>query len=367
MKDSRAESVAGILVDYSVGIREGDKVSIRGSYAAEPLILAIYKRCLQRGAHPLIRADIPQAEPLLYRFARDNQLQYVWDTEKWLIDNLDVSFSIISETNTRQLSRIDPVRQTLRATARKPLLEKYMQRAARGELRWNVTLYPTEAHAMEAEMSLAEYEDFYYGACLIDAHDPVSEWRKVAERHERLVEWMKGRNEVHIEGEGTDLFVEVGGRTFIPADGKENFPDGEIFTGPHEDRTRGRVAFSFPAIYRGQSVEGIQLEFEGGKVVEASARKNEEFLIKTLDTDPGARVLGELGIGTNYGITRFTGETLLDEKIGGTVHLAVGASYPETGGVNQSAVHWDMVCDLRNGGRITVDGDLLMEDGRLQV
>jgi aminopeptidase len=178
---------------------------------------------------------------------------------------------------------------------------------------------------------------------------------------------MNGRNEIHIEGEGTDLILEVGGRKFVPANGKENFPDGEIFTGPLEDKTRGVVSFTYPAIYGGQAVEGIRLTFEKGRVVEARASTNEDFLIKTLDADAGARVLGELGIGTNYGISAFTGEILLDEKIGGTVHLAVGASYPETGGVNESAIHWDMVCDLRRGGRITVDGDVLMEDGRLLV
>ncbi|MDQ4065053.1 MAG: aminopeptidase, partial [Actinomycetota bacterium] len=229
------------------------------------------------------------------------------------------------------------------------------------------TLFPTEAHAQEAEMSLAEYEDFYYGACLVDAPDPVAEWRKVAERHARLIEWMQGRKEVHIEGEGTDLTLGVADRIFLPADGKENFPDGEFFTGPEEDKTNGHVTFTYPAIYGGTAVEGIRLEFENGRVVDASAQKNEDYLIKTLDTDPGARVLGELGIGTNYGITEFTGEILLDEKIGGTIHLALGASYPESGGRNESAIHWDMVCDLRRGGRISVDGDTLMEDGKLVV
>src|ERR671915_1245281 len=367
MKDSRVEAVAEILVEYSVGVKEGDKVAITGSYIAEPLILAIYERCLKRGAHPMIRATIPRAAPIFFRSGSDDQLAYVWDTDKWLNDNLDVSFSILSETNTRQLSSIDPARQVVSRKARKPLLDRYLERAARGELRWNVSLFPTEAHAMEAEMSLDEYEDFYYGACLIDSDDPVAEWKKVAERHRRMIEWMEGRNEIHIEGEGTDLTLEVGGRRFLPADGKENFPDGEIFTGPIEDRTRGRVAFTYPAIYGGQSVEGIRLEFSDGKIVDASADKNEEFLVKTLDTDPGARILGEIGIGTNYGIKGFTGEILLDEKIGGTVHLALGASYPESGGVNESAVHWDMVCDLRRGGRITVDGDVLMEGGKIVV
>jgi aminopeptidase len=367
MKDSRAERLADILVDYSTEVKEGDLVMISGSYVAEPLILALYERCLKRGAHPSIRASIPAAEPLLYRHAEDHQLEYIWPTDTWIYDHIDVSFSIISDSNTRQLSKTDPARQVTRSKAREPLLERFFDRAAKGEVRWNVTLFPTEAHAMDAEMSLAEYEDFFYGACLIDAPDPVAEWKKTAERHAQLIDWLKGRNEVHISGKGTDLTLEVADRIFLPADGKENFPDGEIFTGPIETATRGHVTFSFPAHYGGQSVEGIRLEFADGKVVDATATKNEEFLIKTLDTDEGARILGELGIGSNYGITDYTGEVLLDEKIGGTVHLALGASYPESGGTNKSAVHWDMVCDLRRGGRVTVDGDPLLEDGELLV
>jgi aminopeptidase len=216
-------------------------------------------------------------------------------------------------------------------------------------------------------MSLADYEDFYYRACLVDKADPIAEWTGLKDRQERAVEWMKGRRQVHIEGEGTDLWLEVGGRVFEAANGNFNFPDGEFFTGPVEDATHGVVSFSYPAIWQGKSVEGIQLVFEEGRVVSASSRTNQEFLREMLATDEGASVLGELGIGTNYGIAEFSGSILLDEKMGGTIHLALGASYPETGGQNQSAIHWDMVCDLRRGGRITVDGDLLMEDGRLLV
>jgi aminopeptidase len=367
MRDQRVEKLADILVDYSIGVKEKDTCVIRGSYVAEPLILAVYQRCLERGAYPMLRTSLPASEPMFYRYAKDHQLEYIWETDRWIYENVDVLFSIISDTNTRQLSKVDPGKQTKVATARKPLMDRYLQRAADGTLRWNVTLFPTEAHAQEAEMSLVEYEDFYYKACLVQASDPVTEWKKVAERHARLIEWMKDRKEVHIEGEGTDLYLGVENRIFVPADGKENFPDGEIFTGPEEDKTNGHVSFTYPAIYGGVSVEGIRLDYENGRIVEATAQKNEDYLIKTLDTDPGARVLGELGIGTNYGIESFTGEILLDEKIGGTVHLASGASYPETGGKNESAVHWDMVCDLRKGGRITVDGDVLMEDGKLVV
>ena len=367
MRDQRVDTLADILVDYSVEVKKDDLVLIKGTYVAEPLIVAVYQRCLERGAHPMIRATIPAAEPIYYRYAQDQQLEYIWETERWMIENLDVSFNILSETNTRHLSGVDPSRQVIHSKARKPLMDRYMQRSAEGSYRWNVTLFPTEAYAMDAEMSLDDYEDFYFRACFVHKDDPVGEWRKMAARHRRLIEWIEGRTEVHIEAEGTDLILDVGGRTFVPADGTANFPDGEIFTGPREDKTRGHVSFTYPAIYGGQSVEGIRLEFEGGRVVDATADKNEEFLIKKLDTDPGARVLGELGIGTNYGVDGFTGEILLDEKIGGTIHLALGASYPETGGVNESAVHWDMVCDLRKGGRITVDGDVLMEDGKFAV
>jgi aminopeptidase len=367
MKDWRVEKVADVLVDYSMQVKEKDLVVIRGAYVAEPLMLALYERCLKRGAHPMLRPTLPEAPAYFYRYAQEHQLEFVPEPDRWITENADVVFSIISDTNTRQLSKVDPEKQVIASRARRSLMERSMERAAAGEYRWNVTLFPTEAHAMDAEMSLSEFEDFYYAACLVQMDDPIREWQKVAERHKRLVDWIDGRNEIHIEGEGTDLLLEVGGRIFVPASGRENFPDGEIFTGPREDKTRGHVSFSYPAIYGGQVVEGVRLDFEDGKVVDARADKNEAFLIKKLDTDPGARVLGELGIGTNYGIEEFSGEILMDEKIGGTVHLAVGAAYPETGGQNKSAVHWDMVCDLRRGGRISVDGDPLMEDGKLLV
>ena len=343
MKDARLERLADVLVEYSVDVKKDDLVSIRGAYVAEPLLLALYARCLQRGAHPVLRPSIPRAAPLFYRLAEEHQLEYVWDPDRWMIENVDVSFSVLSDTNTRQLSHADPGKQATVARARKPLSDRFYERAAAGEVRWNVTLFPTEAFAIEANMSLDEYEDFFFSACLLDKEDPVAEWTQISERHQRLIAWMQGRNEVHIEGEGTDLTLEVGGRTFLPADGKENFPDGEIFTGPLETATRGRVTFTFPAITNGQIVEGIVLDFRDGKVVEASAKRNEEYLLKALETDGGARVLGELGFGTNYGVTEFTGEALLDEKIGGTVHLALGSSYTETGGTNFSAIHWVIV------------------------
>jgi aminopeptidase len=242
-----------------------------------------------------------------------------------------------------------------------------MKRAAEGEFRWCYTLFPTSAYASEAEMSLADYEDFYYGACLATDDDPVGAWARTSEETKRLADWIQGRSEVHVTGDGTDLRLGIEGRRFIAADGEHNMPDGEFFTGPVEDSVNGDVTFSYPAVYGGREVAGVKLRFKDGKVVDASAERNEDFLITMLDTDEGARRLGELGIGTNYGIDRFTKEILLDEKIGGTIHLAVGMSYPETGGTNSSAVHWDMVCDLRQGGRITVDGEELQSNGKFSV
>ncbi|GAC1656753.1 MAG: aminopeptidase [Candidatus Dormibacteraceae bacterium] len=367
MRDDRVEKLADILTEYSIPLAAGRTAVVEGTSLGEPLMMAIYERLLKRGVHVLLRPTLPQAQRSFYEHARGAQLEYIWETERWVMENVDARFVVLAESNTKLLAKVDPAKQATVARARTPLTETMMRRSAAKELLWNVTLFPTEAYAIDAGMSLHDYEEFYYGACLIDRPDPISEWRSLAARHEKLTSWMKGRNLVHIEGEGTDLYLEIGGRTFEPANGNYNFPDGEFFTGPIEDRTRGVVTFSYPAIWQGKSVEGIQLVFEEGRVVHATARTNEAFLREMLDADDGARVLGELGIGTNYGITDFSGSVLLDEKIGGTIHLALGAAYPETGGLNRSAIHWDMVCDLRRGGRITVDGDVLMEDGKLLV
>jgi aminopeptidase len=246
-------------------------------------------------------------------------------------------------------------------------MKTYMRRAAAGELRWVGTLFPTNAYAQDAEMSLSEYEDFVYGACMPDADDPVGYWRRFSAWQEKIVQWLKGKEQVHIVGPETDLRLNIAGRTFINSDGRHNMPSGEVFTGPVEESVEGHVRFSYPAIYQGREVTGVRLWFEGGRVVKASADKNEEFLIQTIDTDEGSHYLGEFAIGTNTGITRFTKQILFDEKIGGSFHIALGAGYLETGSVNESAIHWDMICDLRDGGEIWVDGELLYQNGRFAI
>jgi aminopeptidase len=345
-------------------VKEGDVCTIEGGSAAEPLLQAVYEEVLKAGGHPIVQMALSEQQPAFFEHATDRQLEWVSPTSQWVVENADVRIAVMASENTRALSEVPPERQTKVQAARQQLMKRMMERSAEGSYRWALTLFPTNAYASEAGMSLSSYEAFYYGACLATDDDPVGAWKRQSEETERLREWIQGRSEVHVTGEGTDLRLGIEGRTFIAAGGRHNMPDGEFFTGPVEDSAEGEVTFHLPATYAGREVAGVRFRFESGRVVDASAEKGEDFLIEMLDTDDGARRLGELGIGTNYGIIDGTGEILLDEKIGGTVHLAVGRSYPETGGVNESAIHWDMICDLRRGGSIQVDGETLQENGR---
>jgi aminopeptidase len=367
VRDPRVDALAQILVRHSTKVGEGDVCTIEGESAAEPLLRAIYEEVLKAGGNPIVQMAMEGQSSAYFEHATDAQLDWISPPAEWAVENADVRIAVMASENTRALSQVPPERQARRQAATKRLMKRAMERSAEGSYRWALTLYPTHAYASEAGLSLPAYEDFYYEACLATDADPVGAWRRQSEQTERLAKWIEGRREVHIVGEGTDLTLGIGGRTFIPSGGKHNMPDGEFFTGPVEDSAEGEIKFHLPATYAGREVAGVRFRFDSGKIVDASAEKGEEFLVEMLDTDEGARRLGELGIGTNYGITDGTGEILLDEKIGGTVHLAVGQSYPETGGGNESAIHWDMICDLRRGGSIEVDGETLQRDGRFVV
>ncbi len=367
MRDERVANLARILVGYSTRVGEGETCLIEGPSAGEPLIAAVYEEVLRAGGNPVVSMSFEGQPATYFRGASDSQLEWISPLSTWAAKEADCRIAIGADTNTRQLSGVPPERQSRRQAATRGLMKTTMERAAKGEHRWVYTLYPTNAYAADAEMSLADFEDFYFRACLADDGDPLGAWRRASEECHRLADWVQDHEEVHVTAPGTDLRLGIAGRKFIAADGEHNMPDGEFFTGPIEDSAEGEVSFHLPAVIAGREVAGVRLRFEAGKVVDAAAERGEEFLIDMLDTDEGARRLGELGIGTNYGIDRGTRDVLLDEKIGGTVHLAVGASYPETGGVNESAVHTDLVCDLRRGGRLEVDGELLQEDGRFAV
>jgi aminopeptidase len=367
MRDQRADALAQILVQYSTRVREGDVCVIQSTTAAEVLVQAVYEEVLRAGGLPVMQLTTEAAAAAFFDLASDAQLDWVAPPSEWAAENADVRIAVMADENSRALSQADPRKQARTQRARKGLMETSMRRSAAGEYRWALTLFPTHAYAAEAGMSLRDYEDFYYAACLATDGEPVTAWQRQSDEVKRLAEWAQGKEEVRITGPGTDITLGVAGRTWVPCAGEHNMPDGEFFTGPVEDSVNGEIAFSFPASYGGREVAGVRFRFVDGKVVDASAERGEAFLIEMLDTDDGSRVLGELGIGTNYGITTGTKEILLDEKIGGTVHMAIGMSYPETGGVNSSAVHWDMVCDLRQGGAIVVDGVELQRDGRFLV
>jgi aminopeptidase len=358
---------ADVLVDYSTELTFGDKVAIGGGVAAEPLLRAIYRAALKRGAQPVLFPTFTEAEADLLTLGSDGQLAFISPHDRWAREEADVTIDVLASTNTRALSSVDPARQTVWSRSRGELRQIAVDRAARGERRWASTLFPTPAYAQDADMSTAEFAAFLESACMLDQPDPVAGWHELSARQARMIDWLRERAEIRIVAPGTDLRMSVAGRTWFNSDGKRNFPSGEVFTGPIEDSAEGHIRFTYPIVTQGREIADIRLRFAAGEVVDASAGKNEAFLIQTLDTDPGARRLGEFAFGTNEGITRFTKNILLDEKMGGTVHMALGLGYPDTGSQNRSAIHWDMICDLRAGGEVTADGSAVLINGAYRI
>jgi aminopeptidase len=363
MSDPRVTKLAKVLIQYSLEIKPGQKLRISSSPLAQELTLAAYQEAIKAGAHVYVEQPIEECSEIFYKYASGEQLDFVSPVSKLLVETYDADLSIEASSNRRILSGADPEKIARSAKARTELMKTYMDRSARGELHWCVTVFPNNANAQDADMSLHDYTEFVYAAGMLNEDDPIDFWRTEGRRQVKLVEWLKGKDKVVLKGANIDMTMSIKDRLFIPADGRYNFPDGEVFTGPVEDSANGWVRFKYPAIFLGQEVADIELWFENGKVVKEKASKNQELLTSTLNTDVGARFLGEWGIGTNYGITKFTKEMLFDEKIGGTIHFAAGASYPETGGKNESAIHWDMLCDMAES-EITVDGELFYKDGK---
>ncbi len=357
MIDPRLTKLADVLTRYSTRIKKGDLVAITAEPAGEPLVAELARAVVRLGGHPvwLVRNEL--IEEILLEQGSAEQLAYLSPLDMHTIETVDVRIGVWAETNTKAASRFDPARSAAIQSAKRPYMKRFMQRAAEGKLRWCGTQYPTAASAQDAEMSLRQYEDFVFGAGLLNDPDPVAAWQGVHDRQEKIRAYLQGKKLLHFKvpprtsasgsalDDGTDLRVDVSRGIWINCAGHENFPDGEVFCGP--TGVDGHVNYTFPAVYEGREVTGVRLQFKAGRVVDAKADKNEDFLFKMLDQDAGARTLGEIAIGTNYGIKEFTRNTLFDEKIGGTFHAAVGAGYPESGSTNESGLHWDMVCDLR--------------------
>lgn len=364
MPDPRVVKLAHVLVRYSLGLKPGDEFYLRSSSLADELNLEVYKAAVQAGAHVTVLSKLDGSYELFLKYATDEQLDHVPPHIRFVVAMCNAFLQIGAPTNTRALSGVDPARMSRAQKAQAEITTHMLERVASGEARWCYTVYPTYAAAQEADMSLSDYQDFVYGAGLLDLDDPVAAWQAEGERQQRLIEWLADRDQVHVKGSNVELTLSIKGRTFAQACGHENFPDGEIYTSPVESSADGWIRFSYPAIHGGREVDDVELWFEAGKVVKEKAAKGHELLTALLNTDAGSRYLGELGIGTNYGIMRFTKNMLFDEKMGGTIHLAVGAGLPETGGKNKSGVHWDMLCDMADG-EVTVDGDLFYKDGEI--
>ncbi len=367
MKDPRITKLADLLVNYSVKVQPEDWVLIFGHMVAEPLVSEVLRSVLEAGGYPQVLMSSDDITEYGYRYANDAQLKWISPATRLLYEKADVLIALRAFDNTRHLTGVDSLKQQLAAQAKQELMQIYMERAASGDLRWTLTQFPCSAYAQDADMSLRDYEDFVYGATYCDKDDPIAEWQRIHDEQQKVVDWLNGRKLVTVKSPNADISLSVEGRTFINSDGSHNMPSGEVFTGPVEDSVNGWVEYTYPAIEQGKEVDGIRLEFKDGKVVKATAKKNEEFLLAMLDSDEGARYLGEFAIGTNYGIQKFTKSILYDEKIGGSFHMALGAGYPETGSKNVSSIHWDMICDIREDSEIRVDGDLLYKDGKFMI
>lgn len=349
---------ADLLLDYCTEVQAGDVVSINVETPATELARALVRGVLTRGGEPLLRLTYPEWTQDLVECASDGLLSSPPELALDEVRRTDVWIRVGAQVNSRALQDADPARLGRLQTRMRPVQDHRVEHT-----RWVGTLFPTAAGAQDAGMSLDAYERFVFGAMHLFDEDPAGAWRDLQRHQAGLIERLAAADEIHIRGEGTDLRLRVGGRTWVNSAGHRNMPSGEIFTGPLEDSAEGHVHFDVPSFVSGAEVRGVTLRFRAGEVVEASAEIGEALLHERLARDPGARRLGEIGIGTNREIDRPTGSTLFDEKIGGTVHLALGRSYVQTGGVNESSIHWDLIRDLRRGGEILLDGRPFQKDG----
>jgi aminopeptidase len=356
LKDPRIEQLADILINHSTRVQPGETVLISSTELAQPLIEVLYHKILAKGAFPRLKLTFSTLQPLYFQAATEKQLETLLEIEELDYKKAQALINVRAPGNMKELSGIDPARMTRRMKATKPIQDWVVS----GNVRWVLCNYPTQALAQEAEMSLFDYEDFVFGATNID-------WEEQSRFQDNIKAAFDAGGEVKLVGPGTELSFSIAGREGKKCDGENNMPDGEVFYAPVEDSAEGYITYDYPAIYYGQEVDKVYLEFKKGKVVQAAAEKNQNLLERVLETDEGALRIGEFGIGVNYGIQRFSKDILFDEKIGGTIHLALGNAYPEVGGKNQSAIHWDMIKDLRKGGAIYLDGKAVQQDGQFKL
>lgn len=361
--DIRIKRLAQVLLEYSLSIKPEEKILIQGDFASLPLVQEVYKQSLQLGAFPSLRMEDESLRYLLLKYGNDHQISYIPEENFTMVRNVDAIVYLLGGFNTRNLTNIEPGKIKLQTKAKEQILKIYLKRVQDQELKWCATQFPTHASAQDANMALEDFEEFVYGAAMVNYDDPIQQWQKLTQNQQLICDYLSTRQSFRIVSTDTDISFSTKGREWINCCGKINFPDGEVYCSPIEDSVEGYIRFSFPGIYESKAVDDIQLKFEKGEVVTASASAGEDLLKEILDTDEGARRVGEVAIGTNPYIKDFTRNIFFDEKISGTLHMALGFSIPGSHGLNKSAIHWDMLCDMRENGKIYADDELIYKNG----
>ncbi len=367
MIDQRVQKLAKVLVNFSLEVKKGDKVLIEGESETKSLLIAAVKEVLKAGGHPEIKVYFPEYIENILKNGTEEQITHINNFEIAKVEKFDCILSLFEGENLKTLSNINSEKMRKFAESRSESNKKFMNKISSGELRWVGAQFPLNGVAQEAEMSLEDYSEFVFKACKVDKENPVEEWKKLRDFQEKIVEYLDNVDKIRIVSEGTDLSMRVKGRKWINSYGKKNMPDGEVYTSPIEDSVNGNISFDFPAIFQGREVKNIRLKFKDGKCIEAKAEKGEEYLNEILNIDDGSKYLGEVAVGTNYDIPKFTKNILFDEKLGNTVHIAMGNGFKESGSKNESGIHWDMICDMKNGGVIYADDKKIYEDGKFII
>lgn len=357
------QKYADLLVQYCLELKAGERLYIKSTTLAEPLIREVYRSAVKAGGLVEVDMTFREQSRIFVAEANEDQLSYVSPFYNKAIEEFEAYLYIRAPFNLREDQNVDNSKLKIRQKALSPITQTYFKRTADRSLKRNLCQFPTLANAQEAGMSLEEYEHFVYSACKLYDEDPLQSWLDVRASQQKIVDLLNSRESIQYKGAGIDIRFSTKGRTWINSDGQTNMPSGEVYTSPVEDSVNGHINFSYPAVYMGHEVEDVTLWVKDGYVEKWEAKRGQEFLDHIFQLD-GARRFGEAAIGTNYNIDRFTKNILFDEKIGGTVHMAIGQSYLQAGGKNQSSIHWDMIGNMMNGGEIFADDEKIYENGQ---
>ncbi|MFW9826482.1 MAG: aminopeptidase [Candidatus Thorarchaeota archaeon] len=363
------ERLAKLAINYSVNVKKGERIFIGGPALAKELFQAMYVEVIKAGGHPLLLPGVEGIQELKFKYASEEQLTYVDSLFKKMIQEFDSYIEIFGDYNTKKLSNVDPklIAKSQGSPANREIWEILMQRMGKRDLKYLVLPFPCNSFAQEANMDLFSYFDFIEKALFLDKEDPVKEWLNMEKKQDKICNYLRGTEIIQVIGEDTNLTMSVKDRKWLNECGHLNLPDGEVLSAPIEDSVNGYIRFTFPGIYQGKEIQNIYLEFKNGKVIKATAEKGEELLKEILKIE-NADIIGEFAIGTNYGVNKFTKNMLFDEKMGGTIHCALGAGIEEAGSKNKSAIHWDILKDMRlDGSKILADNNIIYEKGQWKI